>query len=98
MPNSTIIISQMCIHHSAQVIQPKELDQLRLDRHQGFSAQSPVAHFDEFIYSEQVMQPKESDQLKLDLHQGLSARSPVAHFEEFVYSAQATQPKESNQL
>ena len=67
-------------------MQPKESDQLRLDRHQGLSARSLVAHFDEFIYSAQVVQPKESDQLRLDRYQGLSARSLVAHIDEFIYS------------
>ena len=65
-------------------MQPKESDQLRLDRNQGLSARSLVAHFDEFIYSVQVMQPKESDQRRLDHHHGYNARSLVAHFEEFV--------------
>ena len=41
--------------------QPNESDQLRLDRHQGLSARSPVAHTDEFIYSAQVTQSNESD-------------------------------------
>ena len=56
-------------------MQPKESDQLRLDRHQGLSARSLVAHFDEFIYSGQVMQPKESDQLRMDFHKA-SAPGP----------------------
>ena len=68
-------------------MQPKELNQLRLDRHQGLSAQSLVAHFDEFINSVRVMQPKELDQRRLDHQLGHNARSPVAHFKEFVYSA-----------
>ena len=84
--------------YSAQATQPKESDQLRLERHQGLSARSPVARFDEVIYSAQATQPNESDQFRLERHKGLSARSPVARFDEVIYSAQATQPNESNQL
>ena len=64
-----------------------------LFKQQGLSARSPVAHFDEFIYSAQATLPKESDQLRLDRHQGLNARSPVAHFDELDYSTQATLPR-----
>ena len=41
----------------------------------GHSARSPVAHFDEFIYSAQVTLPEESDQLRLHRH---SASAPGA--------------------
>ena len=71
---------------------------IRLERHKGLSARSPVALFDEVIYLAQATLPKESDQLRLERHKGLSARSPVARFEEVIYSAQATQPKVSDQL
>ena len=47
--------------YSAQVTLPKELDQLRLERHQGHSARSPVAHIDEVIHSAQATLPNESD-------------------------------------
>ena len=70
----------------------------RLQRHQGHSARSQVAHFDEFIYSGQVTLPEESDQLRLQRYQGHSARSQVAHFDEFIYSGQVTLPEESDQL
>ena len=80
--------------YPAQGTQPKESDQLRLECHQGLSARSLVARFDEVVYSAHATQPKESDQLRLERHQGLSARSPVARFDEVIYSAQATQPKE----
>ena len=69
---------------------------LRQDRHQGLSARSPVARFEEFLYSAQGMHTKESDQLRLDRHQGLNAQSLVDHFDEFIYSAQVIQPKESD--
>ena len=114
----------------AQATLPQESDQLRLhchsatsplgwnatrlERHQGHSARSPVAHFDELIYSAQVTLPQESDQLKLhyhsatlplgyiatrlERHRGHCAQSPVAHFDELIYSAQATLPQESDQL
>ena len=45
--------------YSAQIMQTKESDQLRLDHNQGLSFQSLVGHFDEFSYSAQVMQPKQ---------------------------------------
>ena len=48
---------------------------IRLERHQGQSARSPVAHFDELIYSAQVTLPQESDQLRLHRH---SATSPFS--------------------
>ena len=80
--------------YSAQVMQSKESDQLRVDHHQGLSAQIPVARFEEFVYYAHATQPKESNQLRLDRHNGLSTRSPVAHFDEFIYSAEVMQPKE----
>ena len=46
----------------------------RLERHQGHSARSPAAHFDEFVYSAQATLPQESDQLRLHCH---SATSPL---------------------
>ena len=46
---------------------------IRLERHQGHSARSPVAHFDELIYSRQVTLPEELDQLRLHCH---SATAP----------------------
>ena len=48
---------------------------IRLERHQGHSARSPVAHFDELIYSGQVTLPEELDQLRLYCH---SATAPGA--------------------
>ena len=45
----------------------------RLERHQGHSARSQVAHFDELIYSAQATLPQKSDQLRLHRH---SATSP----------------------
>ena len=85
-----------------------------MERHQGHSARSPAAHFDEFVYSGQVTLPEELEQLRLYCHsatsplgyiairleryQGHSARSPTAHFDEFVYSGQVTLPKELDQL
>ena len=44
----------------------------RLERHQGHSARSPAAHFDEFVYSGQVTLPEESDQLRLYCHSALA--------------------------
>ena len=41
---------------------------IRLERHQGHNARSPVAHFDELIYSAQATLPQESDQLRLHRH------------------------------
>ena len=79
-------------------MQPNESDQLRLERHEGHSARSPIAHIDEFIYSAQAMQSNESDQLRLERHQGHNARIPVARLDELIHSAQATQPNESDQL
>ena len=100
--------------HSTQATLFKESDQLRLERHQGHSARSQVAHIDEVIHSAQATLPNESDKLRLhrhsatsplgyiairlERHQGHSARSPAAHFDEFVYSASATLPQESDQL
>ena len=116
--------------YSGRVTLPEELDQLRLhrhsaisplgciairlERHQGHSAKSPAAHFNEFVYSERVTLPEELDQLRLHRHsaisplgciairleryQGHSARSPAAHFDEFVYSGQVTLPEELDQL
>ena len=49
---------------------------IRLERHQGHSARSPVAHFDELIYSAQATLPQESDQLRLHRH---SATSPFGY-------------------
>ena len=49
-------------------------------RDQASSTRSPVAHFDELIYSAQATLPQESDQFRLERHQGRNARSPVAHF------------------
>ena len=82
---------------------------IRLELHQGHSARSPTAHFDELIHSAQAMLPQESDQLRLhrhsatspirlERHQGHSARSPTAHFDKLIHSAQATLPQESDQL
>ena len=84
--------------YAAKAKQPKESDQLRLERHKDLSAWSPVAHFDEVIYLAQATLPKESDQLRLERHKGLNARSLVARFDEVIYSAQATQPEKSYQL
>ena len=44
-----------------------------LERHQGHSARSPVAHFDEPIYPAQATLPQESDQLRLHHHSTLNA-------------------------
>ena len=41
---------------------------IRLERHQGHSARSPVAHSDELICSAQAMLPQELDQLRLHRH------------------------------
>ena len=41
---------------------------IRLERHQGHSARSLVAHFDELICSTQATLPQESDQLRLHCH------------------------------
>ena len=87
---------------------------IRLDRHQGHSAKSPAAHFDEFVYSGQVTLPEELDQLRLychsatlplgyiairlERHQCHSARSPATHLDEFIYSGQVTLPEELDQL
>ena len=116
--------------YSGQVTLPEELDQLRLhrhsatsplgciairlERHQGHSARSPAAHFDEFVYSGQVTLPEELDQLRLhhhsatsplgciairlERHEGNIARSLAAHFDDFVYSGQVTLPEELDQL
>ena len=40
----------------------------KLFNYQGHSARSPVAHFDELIYSTQATLPQESDQLRLHRH------------------------------
>ena len=84
--------------HSAQATLPNESDQLRLERHQGHSARSQVAHIDEVIHSAQATLPNKSDQLRLERHQGHSARSQVAYIDEVIHSAQATLPNESDQL
>ena len=44
-----------------------------LERHQGHSARSPVAHSDEPIYPAQATLPQESDQLRLHRHSALNA-------------------------
>ena len=64
---------------------------IRLERHQGHSARSPVAHFDELIYSTQATLPQESDQLRLHRHSaGTPPRpqrqEPVAHADELFPS------------
>ena len=41
---------------------------IRLERHQGHSTRSPVAHSDELLYSAQATLPQESDQLRLHRH------------------------------
>ena len=79
----------------------------RLYRHSaisplGHSAQSSVAHFDDFVYSGQVTLPEESNQLRLHCHSailplGHSARSPTAQVDELCQK-KAMQPKESAQL
>ena len=74
-----------------------------LECHQGHSARSPAAHFDEFIYSGQVTVPEELDKLRLHRHSATSpldhsARSPAAHFDEFIYSGQVTLPEELDKL
>ena len=61
--------------------------------HNGLSAQSPVAQFDEFDYSAQAMQPKSQFSSGFSAHNGFNARSLVAQFDEFDYSTQAMQPK-----
>ena len=76
---------------------------IRLEHHQGHSARSPVAHFDELICSAQAMLPQESDQLKLHRHSAGTplkpqCQEPIAHFDELICSAQATLPQESDQL
>ena len=80
-----------------------------LKRHQGHSAKSPVAHFEEPLYPAQATTLHRPRCLRsqtssgyiatwLKRHQGHSAKSPVAHFDEPLYPAQATLPQESDQL
>ena len=77
---------------------PNESYELKLERHQGHSSRSRVAHIDEVIHSAQATPPNESDQLRLERHQGHSARSPITHIDEVAHSAQVTPPNESDQL
>ena len=58
---------------SAQATLPLGYIATRLERHQGHSVRSLVAHIDEFVYSGHVTLPEESDQLRLHCH---SATSP----------------------
>ena len=74
-------------------MQPKSRFSSGFSAHNGLSARSPVAQFDEFDNSAQAMQPKSMFSSGFSAHNGLSARSPVAQFDEFDYSAQAMQPK-----
>ena len=74
-------------------MQPKSQFSSGFSAHNGLSARSPVAQFDEFDYSAQAMQPKSQFSSGFSAHNGLSAQSLVAQFNEFDYSAQAMQPK-----
>ena len=60
-----------------------------LSKRQSHSAQSPVAHFDEFIYFGQVTLPEESDQLRLHRH---SATSPLGYIATRLHRHPATSP------